>query len=838
MSLCIWHVDRFAAKAGHESGTVTQLSLGRWPAPIDTTHDTDAHFWPYVIYVSGSVSEIQISVKVEQRKAKGLDAATEAVLCHYLVLEYDQHEGLFEHEPFLEKFDKLAADSPLRKFAAFYWTKGGARLIYRLASPIDYQRYEGKVRSLQQMLADETGIECDPTSDEWWRCYRLPRVVRDGKRTWEESYYELVQTEDTIDADSIHTRTQRVTWDGRGMSLSAAPEGMPDEDSALADASRDNVRMGAKKLLKGKPAYAYVFEAAQPAPGERDKTIGLISHSVVKALFGEIEMLTAQQVFGLLLPMVIGIQSDGEPLAQKLWRAVRHSWNAETEKRQLFLQKVEVELDKQEEVVKAVLACWPPSLIPKEEDEKAVWAMKRLAVQTRRGGAHLFDPEKGAYTCEHYNVQTLVPHFRDRFGFLPIRTQGGGLKAGGTLLNDYSTVIGDTIYVGGISKGSAVRIRRGEPCIEVCPHEIRTELMEMAEFNHDIARWLMSMGNEAHAHIVEWLSAFPAVAEGPTAALSLRGPKGCGKTMLALAAAEVFGDTWVSGMEAFSRFNRGLLRSPVIVCDEGLPKKIEGMLVPDAFRTMQSGGAWPIEEKRGDTNMSQINWRFIFTSNSNEVIRSLSGGHVLTRDDTDALAQRVMHIDIGYSAADYLSSKGGRSFTRDWVSGDPRHGGQKLARHILWLYKEASDRHKVGMKQRFLVEGTFDSSLMAALESSGCAPEVALLLCDDIKSAWNNGTSTAIPLRVVGAEDRDPGVWLRKVGWVASAVRRLDKQAKPAEIRRVLDRWVTPRERRFGGTEVYVELRLTEVRNIARSEGIDTAALDSVISMVRDKVAK
>jgi hypothetical protein len=64
--------------------------------------------------------------------------------------------------------------------------------------------------------------------------------------------------------------------------------------------------------------------------------------------------------------------------------------------------------------------------------------------------------------------------------------------------------------------------------------------------------------------------------------------------------------------------------------------------------------------------------------------------------------------------------------------------------------------------------------------------------------------------------------------WARNAVSRLDNTVKAGEIRRVIDRWSTGKEYRFGSA-TYTLIRVAEVATIARSENIDH---DSLIRLI------
>jgi hypothetical protein len=822
----LWHVDRFAQKLGSEGNAVTLLQTAEWPEPFSTSFDTDAHFWPYSIFVHGELSELQIPVKVQHGEPVGLDRSKEAVLLHYIVLEYDDHKAeggmpAEEREAFLELLDMLPPAAPAARFAAFYWTKGGARLIYRLSRPISWERYSRAWRGLAAELHFNTGIQVDQTGREWWRCYRLPKVQRDGKPTESEPYYSLLLQEEVLDPDQLTYRSEALSWENGVEIPGEAPDRPTPQRIADLPALTTSLAKMVRKKLSGTAAFAYAYEGVQPDPGTRDAAIRQAAGVACSRLFGIHPALHPEHVYGLLLPMVEGVQSDGEALDAKLWRLVQHSWNAEVQAARAKQQVIESVTDAMHTAAVCVAKAWPADMVPSDPDELLPWAMKRLLL-ARRSTVFAFDLQKGCYGLHPLSAAQVPALLRDMMpGYEGFRTEFGSLRAPQSLMSDYSTNVSQVRYSMGPSRGLHLdRDARGEIVLDIVPHAIDATLYSAAEHSIDVERWMQSMGQVNYGRLLSWLQAYPALSLGPTAALSLRGPKGAGKSLIALACARVFGhDGWVPAYSAFSDFNDHLLKSPLIVADEGLPQKFSGMRVQDSFRTMQSGMPVAIRALYTPPAPAQINWRFILTSNNNDVVRSLAGHSAIARDDTEALMQRLVHLEIPTQSCEFLARMGGRGYTNNWIEGDAI-----LPRHILWLYQQAVANNAILLRQRFLVEGEFDPALVAMMEGGGATPEVAMLICQDINQAMRATTGTNPHVHVELSKQGLIGCWIRKMEWSRSAMPRLDNTVKASEIRRVLDRWSTGKEYRFGSA-TYTLIRLAEVANIARSENIEHDSL-------------
>ena len=275
-STCIWYPDRHAKKPGN-SREYAQLTKATWPQPFEAEYSSDAHFWPYLIYQNDEPTDLQVGVNCFRGKPASM-ADNEAVKLHYVVLEWDS-EDHSEMSPedrvgFLNQLFHIPETSPAHKISCFYWTRGGARLIYRLADPIDWSEYEAINRGLAFEISKHTGYQCDPTTSQWSRGYRLPKVVRqDGKgngRSWEQDWFELYTFDTVLDAKDVRRFDGRLPWDNvDDKPLEPVSNVVPDMDAVLAIADAA-FKDKAKKLLKGKDCFPYVFEGKQPEPGLRD----------------------------------------------------------------------------------------------------------------------------------------------------------------------------------------------------------------------------------------------------------------------------------------------------------------------------------------------------------------------------------------------------------------------------------------------------------------------------------------------------------------------------------------------------------------------------------------
>jgi hypothetical protein len=114
--------------------------------------------------------------------------------------------------------------------------------------------------------------------------------------------------------------------------------------------------------------------------------------------------------------------------------------------------------------------------------------------------------------------------------------------------------------------------------------------------------------------------------------------------------------------------------------------------------------------------------RIVMTANNDKVVRAITQGHTLSREDRAAIAARIFHWRADPLSGRWLAQKGGRTFTDGWIDGDDGSPGKAtVAKHFLWLHKNRPEPRG----SRFLVEGGMDQEIILemALES-GIMPDV------------------------------------------------------------------------------------------------------------------
>lgn len=837
-SLSVWYSTRNAQKPGHPDGCA-RLSVAAFPEPFVTEHGTDAHFWPYVAYTHGKLAETQVSIPVEGKRARGIEAH-EAVLMHYLVCEWDgpDHAALTNEvrAAFLEKLSTIPPESPAAQFAVFYWTRGGARIIWRLSKSLHYERYEEKVRGMLALLQGETGLQFDPTSMQWWRCFRLPMVIRDGVAQHKEPWFEIFIEETTIDADDIPSVTEPLSWEKVSSNVAFAEEKAPEVDHALAVCT-DAFKREAKKLLKNAGCYPFVFEGLQLQKGTRDSGLVTFPGQVVSRLWGKIAYITPAHIYGLLLPVAQDLADDGgEPWVAKLWRLTQHAWNQQANKALAEDQKMVEVSSAQDRLIDGVLSNFDEGDLPKDPSARKIFGLQHLILTN--GNSHYIADRDGQFSPVPLRSTQISTQMRENFsGLLPtIYTDKGKVRDGIDLCSVFGTNIGLVKIVPAEKVQCRVRLMNGQQILLLTPYAIRPEILHHAARDENVLDWWQcSKDFEA---LLALLPHFAAIHEGGIPGVFLRGPRATGKSMFALGVADLFGVSPVTAAEAFGKYNAGLLHSPVVMADEGLSLRNDGgMSVPDLFRAMVAGSDYKIEQKFCSPVISSVPIRFIGASNNNDLVQTIAGPKIQSRDDSEAMAERLLLLNFPAVMAQHLEAKGGQNWTRyhkdgAWVGGSDPSRDFRIARTLAWFYLEHREHaYSTRFNQRLLVKGNYDPETMARLGNNGAVPDIMTVVVEDLKQIMSGKMQPSLAATLMIDTHR---VWIRKAYYVQHLTDRFSTRGSPIrshEIRRTLDRWITgaqidrPVPGGSCGRTSWWELNLDELISVAKSEGADYAHL-------------
>jgi hypothetical protein len=258
------------------------------------------------------------------------------------------------------------------------------------------------------------------------------------------------------------------------------------------------------------------------------------------------------------------------------------------------------------------------------------------------------------------------------------------------------------------------------------------------KFHPQIDRWLRLLAGPRYARLEAWLATV-GMLERPAVALYLKGEPGCGKGMLPLGVARLWGMEIASYRDVFgSAFNSALRKSPIVFLDEGMGRNGDNggnvSIDTETFRNFIGSSAHTLTEKFKPSATLLGCPRLIVSANHYDALRIRTGD---THADDAAIGERILLIEINEDARAYLASIGGRATTEAWVAGD------ELPAHIAWL---EVNRRPAAFGARWLVDG------------DGLWSEVQRRVRDEqIKAAQAQTTGTPLAAKVGAYLDAHPG---------------------------------------------------------------------------------
>ena len=794
----------------------TPLSSCPWVDAFTKRFDFDAHAWAYTAHgENGAPLDPQLRVASQGGRPdiEGL------LLFNFVFLDYDSKD--LSHDQIIERLAKLPQGHYLYRMAVLYFTKGGVRLVYRLDEPVLFEDFGPLVRGLAVDLWQLTGLQVDSSTDQWWRCFRLPLVNRADEKakgpTWDEAYFQepFFSPIAVIDPDEVPRRSEKLPW-AKAASTTRVDAEMPDPDQDLHVARKRLYKV----LLRSSRFRHYIFDDVEILPGRRDQTILAMAGEIVARAFTGVPETDPEELFLLLMPTVRNMPPDA---VDKLWRLVMHSWTQETAKKEERSKKLEEDLTQRDRIVEKMLTFLPPEDVPNDPAARRSFASRHYCLQTGKGAYAV--QKDGTYTTVSLNSGQLPAHFHD--GLMCLDDEGfrnpvGHPYGGDTILNMHSVNIDGVEYSAGLKQETRL-LKIGERRIlQITPFSLRSDLIEQAEFDKEVDGWLNSFAEARR--LKEWIASALALHQGGTAALYLHGPARVGKTMLAQGIAECFHAQPVPGAQAFAEFNGGLFESPVIMIDEGLPSRTNGVGIADQFRSMVTGSPISIQRKRMDAVTSKIPYRLIFAANSFDMVKQLIGTRTMAPQDREAFRERILVMDTGVAPANYLDSRGAMEFTRHSPKGAWLGGACRLARHFIRLYQLMFEEQVFQRDGRLLVEGRSHPAFTLSFDLSGAGRDVVDDLTRDVtKTALDKQLSPEI--RKAMSIDQAGRVWLKKRPYTKYACSLIGmRNAEPYSI--ALDRFLKSATRTSPlDMALEQEVDLQKVIFCAKAEGLNTSEL-------------
>lgn len=178
-SLTVWP-DRFGKGWNGEDWELEELegfpSVPVWDALVKR-YETDAHCVCYTVPGEESIPRINKRA-LKKCQEEGLALRFEVLLVDVDGPKRGLPDGWRSKQVAKLQGSPLAVTPP--GVGGWYGTRGGLRLVYLLPEPLGPASFEHFVAHLLVEL-DRLGVAADKACKDWTRCYRLPRVLRDGE---------------------------------------------------------------------------------------------------------------------------------------------------------------------------------------------------------------------------------------------------------------------------------------------------------------------------------------------------------------------------------------------------------------------------------------------------------------------------------------------------------------------------------------------------------------------------------------------------------------------------------------------------------------------------------
>jgi hypothetical protein len=492
----------------------------------------------------------------------------------------------------------------------------------------------------------------------------------------EDDHFQLVFSGEPLDVDSYIASAPTVT--------TAAPS-PPADPGPLGKLSRESFEKFARGLARRKePALADVGERLEKVargesfadPGERDTTVFRMA-AILAERFINFDPDSVAERFALSLDRMAGepgslTRADVSYKVRRAQEAIRAD-KEEKERGDLTA--------KQERIREAFRGVRTEPYKPEELAKRMRWVIQHGSsfYYWLDGGYSGPYPERSARAAAVRDLapaQGVVDLFEvDRGGAIQ-------LKSLERLVVEYGTVANQSIADFTAKKANYVETAR--TLVEApCPMRDLPPVYDKA-----VDKYLQLLSGERYEELKTWVAALGRL-DLPCAALFLVGPRGAGKSLFAHGHSRLWSTRGPSYLdEAMAPFNDALLRCPLCVADESLPRDMRGFARNAELRMFIQATSRPLNRKFMPVSTLVGATRTVVTANNEEVLATPEN---LSADDIGAIAQRYFFLRVPEECAQYLIEVNPR--LRQWVSGDV------IAKHARWLM----ENHKWEPKERFII---------------------------------------------------------------------------------------------------------------------------------------
>ena len=691
--------------------------------------------------------------------------------------------------------------------AGGYTTRAGLRVVWTLDPPLPASLATSFLRPMADLIAEATDLEVDPASVEWTRLFRTPRAKRDGEvlpsvvqepgeslnpfEFAQEKGWTLasdmddvasVEMADMPDAPVALSFDQwKAAWAHPYLKVGSP---IPEEGGHHYPVLRRILSSIARAdITEPLTLLSYVWDSVQNTPGlELTETWRLCL------------WFAAQEEHKAKTEKVLSPDTPPQNIApptREEWAAVRPYFRGRD--RTLFERLADgVRLSNQNDrlaeitfhairvlaeragvsepveiyrfIHASMQAAAPKGPLPTEVWKRTLDAVDTAALGDENEAARILFTQEHPLTIKQvgkggglFQLDTTVSPYRyrptdatsvylhfDRLTQpnLPFEAEYPSTMSLQQILRTYGRTVDRVVYTSGqdgtIYSRSGNYISQGVHALEA-----RT-----AKYHEDIHGLLMLLGGDDPELLLDWLAALTYTATEPTAALYLEGPPGCGKSLLAIACASVFGSAPTDYNKVQGGFNGALLANPILLADEGITvDNYSEASAAEQFRSYVANTTHAINAKFAAPAELHGALRVIVTANDEH---GLPFKKALGSDGIEAITSRVLYLKADSRAKKYLTKLGGRSGIRDWIAPNSQPG--RFAEHILWL----RDNRELKTGRRFLVEGKPTAWHRAFAASQGYKPAVLAVVVGVAKAL----ESTSMPNIYVRCDTQTQSIWV------------------------------------------------------------------------------
>jgi len=719
------------ARFGDKGSLHQVMSLGDM---LSTTFATDAHFTVYFVTGLPQWPLLRKSVLQEFRNQ------SQDVLATHMAFDWDNPKTGDQKTPWTEalwnQFVELINTNPdpiVQSWSAMYSTRNGARLIYKLSTPVPVDVLEEHLvwmlrhfRSVGLPLTDPDGWGFDTSCKDWTRRFRCPKVLRDGRPTTNE--YPNVCTDVTgrgLDPATLGRCDTRVLAKRR--TFNRAEHGtVPTYDvlQLLLHSQGSQGRYGtqtafykrAKKQLKSCEYYDYLFDDVPPSwdVGNRNdeilKMLGVITPILMRKCGAKV-----REIMALAIIPVMCLDQRQQQWPEHTWNALLDIYERETnilnEEEAIKARKASQEQDVLDDML-AGMRSWCKDANLNTEEVLAREFVRNHVLATVKNYYYLMQPN-GHYSQLSLNATQVIPRIRKTFLSNLIETTRLTMHGETVdnsiiqLANRHSTPVNAVeMRPMGDVEGYIEDLNGENPRLILSMY--RRNPLLTPKFSHDVNNWLKNFLGEQFEKGCEWIGQALAFEDGPICALSLMGNPGAGKKLFVQGLIECLERPYIALGEDLIGQSAALTRTPFLNINEDWPRGNKGTSPADTFKSVTAGDPIIINEKYQPQISVYNPVRCILTSNDTVLLGRLTKGRDMSLDTRIAIGERVLHIDIPDTIGAYMKSIGNRATTARegarWVAGESgvSPSNYVLARHYLWLYYNRTNKKST---DRFLVYG-------------------------------------------------------------------------------------------------------------------------------------